>query len=266
MATKKRLIFTLLYSDGYFCQSRNFRCQKVGDYDWLFNNYKFSKIAGFLDELIVINVNPVAESYPSFLDIVKRIVENVFIPVAIGGGISSLEKAIDCFHNGADKIVLNSAVRKNREIVSQIINCFGSQSVVASVDYKLNNNKAWVYDWDKKKIIQGSDLISYINLLHEIGFGEVLLNSVDKDGTGFGLDLDTISYISTECKLPLIVMGGAGKFKHFNQVYSNYAADAVATANLLNFIGEALPDVRLRLLYEGINLAHTRIVNETINR
>ena len=81
MATKKRLIFTLLYSDGYFCQSRNFRCQKVGDFDWLFNNYKFSKITSFLDELVVINVNPIEELYQNFLNVVKHIVENVFIPV-----------------------------------------------------------------------------------------------------------------------------------------------------------------------------------------
>ena len=139
MGTKKRLIFTLLYSDGYFCQSRNFRCQKVGDYDWLFNNYKFSKIAGFLDELIVINVNPKSGSYQSFLNIVKRIVENVFIPVTIGGGIINLKTAINCFQNGADKVALNSSVRNNKKIVTQIVNHFGSQSVVASVDYKINN-------------------------------------------------------------------------------------------------------------------------------
>ena len=153
MATNKRLIFTLLYSDGYFCQSRNFRCQKVGKYDWVFNNYKFSKIAAFLDELIVLNVNPSADSYPSFLNVVKRIVTNVFVPLSIGGGIYSLYRANDCFHNGADKIILNSAIRKNKEAVSQIINHFGTQSVVASVDYKMKEDDAWVYDWKYKKII-----------------------------------------------------------------------------------------------------------------
>ena len=126
MATNKRLIFTLLYSDGYFCQSRNFRCQKVGNYDWLFNNYKFSKIAAFLDELIVLNVNPSADSYPSFLNVVKRIVTNVFVPLSIGGGIYSLERAVDCFQNGADKVILNSAVRKNVMDTSKIINHFGT--------------------------------------------------------------------------------------------------------------------------------------------
>ena len=255
MATKKRLIFILLYSDGYFCQSRNFRCQKVGNYDWLFKNYNFSKIAGFLDELIVINVNPIAESYQNFLTIVRRIVENVFIPVTIGGGIINLERAIDCFQNGADKVALNSSVRNNKGIVSQIVNHFGSQSVVASVDYKINNDGEWIYDWDHKKIIQRLDLKSYLNLLQEIGFGEILLNSVDKDGTGFGFDINTIKKVSMSCSLPLIAMGGAGKYEHFIDLYNSVDVDAAATANLLNFISNAIPTTRLNLLQEGIDLA-----------
>jgi|TARA_B100000315_G_scaffold90850_1_gene83492 cyclase len=255
MATKKRLIFTLLYSDGYFCQSRNFRCQKVGDYDWLFNNYKFSKIAGFLDELIVINVNPIDESYQNFLNIVKRIVENVFIPVTIGGGIINLERAIDCFKNGADKVALNSSVRNNKDIVSQIVNHFGSQSVVASVDYKIINGEAWVYDWNHKKAIQGLDIKSYLNLLIELEFGEILLNSVDKDGTGFGFDIDTFKKVSSNCSQPLIAMGGAGKYEHFIDLYNSVDVDAAATANLLNFISNAIPNARMNLLQEGIKLA-----------
>jgi len=255
MATKKRLIFTLLYSDGYFCQSRNFRCQKVGNYDWLFNNYKFSKIAAFLDELIVLNVNPSADSYPSFLNVVKRIVTNVFVPLSIGGGIYSLERAVDCFQNGADKVILNSAVRKNVMVTSKIINHFGSQSVVASIDYKLKEKDAWVYDWEQKKIIHGLDLRSYLNLLQETGFGEILLNSVDKDGTGFGFDIETINEHSKNVVLPLIAMGGAGKSKHFSDIFKSVGIDAAATANLLNFISDAIPFARMNLLEEGIDLA-----------
>lgn len=261
MATKKRLIFTLLYSDGYFCQSRNFRCQKVGDYDWLFNNYKFSKIAGFLDELIVINVNPIAESYPCFLDIVKRIVKNVFIPVAIGGGIYSVDKATDCLNSGADKVILNSTIRKDCNTVSAIINRLGSQSVVASIDYKSRDGRHMLYDWETKEIIEGQELGAFVTTCHDLQFGEILINSVEKDGTGFGFDIDIIQEISHHCKLPLIVMGGAGKSNQFSPAFKIPIVDAVATANLLNFLGDSLPQTRMDLLDEEIDLA--RFKNQT---
>ena len=260
MATKKRLIFTLLYSDGYFCQSRNFRCQKVGDYNWLFNNYKFSKIAGFLDELIVINVNPIVESYSGFLENVKLIVENVFIPVAIGGGIYSVDKATDYLNSGADKVILNSIIRKDCNAVSAIINRLGSQSVVASIDYKSRDGRHLLYDWETKKIIEGQDLGAFVTTCHDLEFGEILLNSVEKDGTGFGFDIDIIQEISHLCKLPLIVMGGAGKSAHFSPVYKIPIVDAVATANLLNFLGDSLPQTRMNLLDEEVDLA--RFINE----
>jgi len=255
MATKKRLIFTLLYSDGYFCQSRNFRCQKVGNYEWLFNNYKFSKITGFLDELIVINVNPIPELYPDFLDVVKCIVENVFIPVAIGGGIYSVDKAIDCLNSGADKIILNSTIRKDSDAVSAIINRLGSQSVVASIDYKSRDGRQMLYDWETKEIIDDQDLGAIITKCHDLSFGEILLNSVQKDGTGFGFDIEIIHKISYLCKLPLIVMGGAGKSDHFSPAFKIPIVDAVATANILNFIGDSIPQTRMNLLDEGVDLA-----------
>ena len=135
MGTKKRLIFTLLYSDGYFCQSRNFRCQKVGDYNWLFNNYNFINIAKYLDELVIINVTPNIGDYDHFLNNVKEIVNNVFIPVAIGGGIYDLETARRCFNNGADKIILNSSILDNPKDIPILIENYGSQSIVASIDY-----------------------------------------------------------------------------------------------------------------------------------
>jgi len=255
MALKKRLIFVLLYSDGYFCQSRNFRCQKVGNYEWLFKNYKFAKTSRFLDELIIINVSPNLDTYHIFLENVKKIVEKVFIPVAVGGGICSLELSIDCFKNGADKIIINSAIQRKPEIVRQIIDHHGSQSVVASIDYKIINNEPKLFHWDEKETNFEIDLPEHISNLTKMGFGEILINSVNKDGTGFGLDTAFIENFSKNCDLPLIVMGGAGKFEHFVPVYKISKVDAVATANLLNFIGDALPSARGRLIQDGIELS-----------
>ena len=254
MRTKKRIIFTLLYSDGYFCQSRNFQCQKVGNFEWLFNNYKFSEIAAHLDELIVINVNPKNDNEPLFLKTIKKIVKNVFIPVSVGGGIYDSKQAVKYLNYGADKIIINSLIRTNPKIVSSIITLLGSQSVVASIDYIINDNKIYIFDWLSKSIINKLEINEYLKKCEELKFGEILLNSVEKDGTGFGFDLDLIKEISSELKLPLIVMGGAGKYEHFLPTLKISSVDAVSTANILNFIGNSIPTVRSKLINAGLDL------------
>ena len=256
MSTKNRLIFALLYSDGFYCQSRNFHLQKVGKFDWLFNNYNFSKVAEHLDELVVINVNPRPDNQESFFEEVKQIINNVFVPIAIGGGISDLKSANKAFISGADKIILNSLVRENKSEVKKIISEFGSQSVVAAIDYKRIDEQVDFYEWRERKVLGNTPINDYILKCQELGFGEILLNSVNKDGTGFGYDLDIIKEVASFCELPLMVMGGAGKYDHFLPVYNIDHVDAAITANLLNFIGDAIADTRTKLMSNGINLAN----------
>jgi imidazole glycerol-phosphate synthase subunit HisF len=255
MPTKKRLIFALLYFDGYFCQSRNFKCQKVGDYNWLFNNYNFSNISKYLDELILLNVNPKIGSNDNFLNTLEKVVENVFVPVAVGGGVDCTEKALSYMKSGADKIIINSLIRKNTNIIASIIDMIGSQSVIASIDYNNNKKTPYIFNWEDKTTDTGLSLQSYIDKCEELGFGEILLNSVEKDGTGFGMDIEMVKYVSTKCKLPIIAMGGAGKLDHFYEVYEIPEINAATTANLLNFMGESLPKTRLELINQGVNLA-----------
>lgn len=254
MSTKKRLIFALLYKDGFYCQSRNFNIQKVGKFDWLFNNYNFTHIAEYLDELIVINVNPTKVNQPEFLEEVKRIINNVFIPTAIGGGIIDVKTADSAFNSGADKVIINSLIREDEKEVKNIVSKYGSQSVIVSIDYKKDDQKK-IFDWKTKDTLNSFTLKNYIQKCENLNIGEILLNSVNKDGTGFGFDIETIKEVASYCKLPLIIMGGAGKADHFSPVYKLPNVDAVVTANLLNFIGEALPNVRNYLLNENINLA-----------
>ncbi|WP_103665866.1 HisA/HisF-related TIM barrel protein [Gracilimonas amylolytica] len=255
MSTKKRLIFALLYNEGHFCQSRNFRLQKVGMYDWLFNNYNFSHIAEYLDELVVINVNPSDQNEDDFLAQVKKIVSKVFIPVAIGGGIKNVDNAKKAFNSGADKVILNSLVRESIIDCKKIIDVYGSQSVVGSIDYKTIDNTDYIYDWKYNTINQNIDLQEYIKKCEDLGFGEILINSVNRDGTGFGYDIDSINRIESYCNLPLMVMGGAGSLNHFKPTFKIPNVDACVTANLLNFIGDALQNVRHGLLEEKIDLA-----------
>jgi len=252
---RKRLIFTLIYSDGYFMQIRNFRLQKVGDINWLMNNYNFREIATSIDELIILNASRNQKIINSFANTISEIVDEVFIPIAAGGGIRTLDDARKLFANGADKIVLNSALFLDKLFISQLVNIYGSQSIVASIDYKKYENINRVFINDGSKMID-FDLGRTMQYLDELKVGEVYLNSMEKDGTGFGYDLETINSLKDIIKLPLIIAGGAGNEVHFLEGLRNIEVNAVATANLFNFIGNGLPNARNKLLIDGENIAN----------
>lgn len=254
--SKKRLIFTLLYKTGKFCLSRNFRNQFIGDLHWLFQNYNFGYVSRYIDELIILNVEEERKDQDLFIDNIKGILKNVFVPVAIGGGIRSAEDAKNYFEAGADKIVLNTVLRTSKKVVAEIESIYGAQAIIASVDYKKDSNLAYI---ENGKTALDIPLMEYLKEIQELGIGEILLNSIEKDGTGFGFDLETIAEAGEIIEAPLIVAGGAGKKEHFFEVAQMSEVDAFSTANLLNFIGEALPNARRFLLERGVNLANFQL-------
>jgi imidazole glycerol-phosphate synthase subunit HisF len=251
---RKRIIFTLIYSDGFFMLSRNFRLQKVGDLSWLERNYKFQEIAFSIDELIILDSTKNKKSINAFSNTIKELVKDIFIPLSAGGGIRSLDDAQLLFNSGADKIVLNSILTQDSNLVTELVNKYGSQSIVASVDYKKNGN---VYD---VFINNGENLINmaleeYLDYLQNLKVGEIYLNSIDKDGTGFGYDFEVINLLNSDLSIPVIIAGGAGNENHFLEGLKNDNISAVATANLYNFMGDSLPNARMKLLNQNINIA-----------
>ena len=252
---RKRIIFTLIYSDGFFMQSRNFRLQKVGDINWLEKNYKFQNIAFSLDELIVLNASKETKSIIEFASTITKLVNDVFIPVAAGGGIRCIEDAELLFNSGADKIVLNSVLLENPELVRSIVKKFGSQSIVASIDYKKNANSIDVYINDGITKID-MNLNAYLDYLDNLQVGEIYLNSIDQDGTGFGYDFETIMFVESKIKQPLIISGGAGNESHLIKGLKIKNVSAVATANLFNFMGDGLPKARIQIIKSGENIAN----------
>lgn len=252
---RKRIIFTLIYSQGYFNQSRNFRLQKVGNLNWLEKNYKFQNIAFSLDELIILNANKGDKEMQQFALAITDLVNDVFIPIAAGGGIRTLADAELLFLSGADKIVLNSVLFENPELVGEIAKIYGTQSIVASVDYKKNNgvNEVYIHNGTQK-----IDMIleEYLEYLESLRIGEIYLNSIDKDGTGFGYDFEVISELEKKIKYPLIIAGGAGNESHLMEGLRMDGVSAVATANLFNFIGDGLPIARKKILESGENISN----------
>lgn len=257
---RKRIIFSLIYSDGNFMQSRNFRLQKVGNLNWLKKNYKFQSIAFSLDELIVLNATKTEKKITEFAETVSNLVNDVFIPIAAGGGIRTLEDAELLFKSGADKLVLNTALLESPEFVKILVKQYGSQSIVASIDYKKVNDTFEVYIKDGTFKIDML-LSEYLEYLETLEIGEIYLNSIEKDGTGFGYDFETIMLLEKEINIPLIIAGGAGNENHLIQGLQLSGVSAVATANLFNFIGDGLPKARNKIIETGLNIANWNVDN-----
>jgi len=250
---KKRIIFKLYFKDNFFCLSRNFKLQKVGDINWLFNNLRFQSIANFIDELVIINVNKNNFDNPitkEFKQAVQELMKNTFIPLIIGGGLREINQVDECFKIGADKILLNTAIRKNKKFIKQCINKFGSQAVLCGVDFKLEKKNFYTYtnNGEKKFCL----LSEHIFLANKLKFGELFLTSIDRDGTGFGFESKILKYLNIN--IPIILGGGGGNSRHFEKLMYEKKISGLATGNLFNYIGSGLEELRLKILKQGINI------------
>jgi cyclase len=257
---KKRIIFSLLYKDGKFCLSRNFRLQEIGDIEWLLNSFNFEKLSGSIDELVILNLSTSNTLSKSFLLDISRITQNFFVPITIGGKIRTLKEASQYFSCGADKISLNFLYLENESIALEIAEKYGSQAVIASIDYKkireseIPSYKA--YEYGRKNAFK--DLSEHIIAVQKFGCGELLLRSVDNDGTGNGLDLKMLDVLpSGILNVPLILAGGIGKSEHMLDGLLHPKIDAICTANLLNFID--LGFIKARQQLELSNLPISKI-------
>ena len=251
---KKRLIFTLLYSDGQFMLSRNFRLQKVGNLKWLQSNYNFSHISYSIDELIVLNVSRGEKESEEFCSMLKQLTEGCFVPIAAGGGIHTIDAARNLLRSGADKVVINSALYENNDFTKQLASEFGQQCVVASMDVKSStdgNYQIWSECGSQCLVGSASQWIEQV-VRHDIG--ELYLNSMDRDGTGQGYDLRLLDLLPTNMPKPVILAGGAGNSTHLTAGIADPRTDAVATAHLFNFVGDGLKQARQSLISNGVAL------------
>ena len=238
---KKRLIFTLLLDGDNFVLSRNFNLQKVGNINWLLENYNFSNVSNFIDELIVLNIRDKEKNFNNFCEVLKKITKKIFIPIAAGGGITSVSNVKKLLRSGADKIVLNSLILdENKELV-KIYKYIGKQSIICSLDVKLFNKTYLIYN--NSKNFNQSKLSEIKNKKKLNSIGEIYLNSIDKDGTGQGYDFEMLKNIK-KSEIPIILAGGAGNWKHLLEGLKHKDVNAVSTANLLNFVGEGFKTAR----------------------
>ncbi len=251
---KKRLIFTLLYSDGGYMLSRNFRLQAVGDLKWLRENYDFDAIAQSIDELVVLDVTRGERDLTAFSEHLRQLSGDYFLPIAAGGGLRTLEDGYRLLGANADKLVINSALVDNPALVNALARTFGSQCVVASIDCRRigAGYRVFVHNGE---IDSGLDLVAAVSRAADLGAGEIYLTSIDKDGSGFGYDEDLMTQLGRITCLPVILSGGVGRYQHFCDGLAIDGVTGASTANIYNFIVGGLARARSHIATRGIPMA-----------
>lgn len=259
MTLKKRLILNLFYLEGYFCLSRNFRLQKVGDINWLLNSYPFKQITNSIDELSIINVSKknFNEISSIFLKDVDKVISKVFVPLTLGGGLRKIEDVEKLFDFGADKIQLNHMVQNNKDLIKKLSKRFGNQSLIAAVDIKKIDDTYYVFQDHGQK--QSLSLVQFLGEISFLNIGELNITSINKDGTGQGYETEIIKIIESieDLNIPLVISGGAGKPEHFLEVLKHPNVSGASTANLFNFMGSSFEQVKQFLLKNNVPMRKT---------
>ena len=176
-----------------------------------------------------------------------------FAPIAAGGGVNSVKEAHDLLRSGADKVVVNTALHSNPDLISELATEFGRQCIVASLDCTHTGN-AFELVIDNGSKTANLDLPQFLTQISSLPVGEIYLNSVDRDGTGNGYDFKLLDCLPKSIEVPVILAGGVGNSKHLAEGLNDHRVDAVATANLLNFMGNGLALARAELINDNFDL------------
>jgi cyclase len=203
------------------------------------------------DELCFLDITASHEKRKTLIELVEKVASEVFIPFTVGGGISSVEEMRDLLRAGADKITINSSAIKNSDLISQGAKAFGSQCIVLAIDAKRNLNSWDVYVKGGRENT-GLDAIEWVKKGVALGAGEILLTSMDADGTKEGYDLELTKRVVEAVNVPVIASGGAGKLKDVVDVFKKTNCDAALLASLLHFKEVSVKQIKDEMLKELI--------------
>jgi imidazole glycerol-phosphate synthase subunit HisF len=204
------------------------------------------------DELIYMDVVASLYGRNSLTDIVRYTAENVFIPLTVGGGIRSVDDVKLLLRSGADKVCLNTAAIARPELLQEIANRFGSQCVVLSIEAKRRTGGGWECFTDNGREHTERDVVDWAKQAVTLGAGEILLTSIDQEGTRKGFDLDLIHAVSTAVPIPVIASGGMGSTDHLIAAVRDGKADAVAMADILHYKRMEMPAIRVAAMQAGV--------------
>ena len=187
------------------------------------------------DEITFLDITATHEGRATMADVVRKTARNVFVPLTVGGGIRSIEDFREILRAGADKVSVNSAAVRDPDLIAQAADKFGSQCVVVAVDAKRNEKGEFHVVINGGRIDTGIDALEWVQKVQHLGAGEILLTSMDADGTKNGFDLELTEKVAGLVDIPVIASGGCGKLEHFSRLFEETAADAALAASLFHY-------------------------------
>lgn len=187
------------------------------------------------DEIVFLDITATHEGRGTMLDVVRRTAQKVFVPLTVGGGIKTIDDFRDTLRAGADKVSVNSSAVRNPALISEAADIFGSQCVVVAIDAKRRADGSFTVVVNGGRIDVGIDAIEWAKKVEELGAGEILLTSMDADGTKAGFDLELLNAVCSAVSIPVIASGGCGKLEHFSEVFQKTGASAALAASLFHY-------------------------------
>ncbi len=206
------------------------------------------------DEVVFLDITASVEKRKTVVELASRASEKVFIPYTIGGGIKSVDDIREILRKGADKISINTAAFKNPHLIEEGAKIFGSQCMVVAIDAKYREKGFWEVFLNGGRTPTGTNVIDWAKRAEELGAGEILLTSMDKDGTLDGYDIELTRAITSRINIPVIASGGAGKLEHLRDVIKYADADAVLVASIFHYGDNTVKEAKEYLKSEGINV------------
>ena len=204
------------------------------------------------DEFVFLEITASAEERSIIYDVVRRTAEQVFIPFTVGGGLRTIDDIRNLLKAGADKISLNTAAVKNPSLITDSARKFGSQCIVVAVDARWKGDGRWEVVINGGRTPTGLDAVEWSQKVEALGAGEILLTSMDKDGTKDGYDIDLTRAVSESVRIPVIASGGAGTLEHLYQAIVEGAADAVLAASIFHYREYTIEDAKKYLKDRGV--------------
>ncbi len=245
----KRIIPCLDVRDGKVVKGINFvGIKEVGDPVTLAKQYSDAQA----DEIVFLDITASHEERKTMLDVVRRTAEVVFVPLTVGGGIRTIEDVRETLRAGSDKVGINSAAVRTPELINEAAAQFGRQCIVAAVDARLAEDGTWHVVINGGRVDTGKNLLDWVKELEERGAGEILLTSMDADGTKKGYDIAMTKAVCDAVRIPVIASGGAGKVEDFADVFEETGCDAALAASLFHYNELTIDEVKASMKARGI--------------
>ena len=247
----KRIIPCLDVRNGKVVKGVNFQgIQDVGDPVECAAEYNRQGA----DELVFYDITASHEGRGVILDVVRRAAQQVFVPLTVGGGISTIDDFRETLRAGADKVSINSSAVKNPKLIAEAADIFGSQCVVVAIDAKRQEDGHWSIYKNGGRVDMQMDAVEWAMKAEKLGAGEILLTSMDCDGTKAGYDIELTRTIAENVSIPVIASGGAGNMEHFYDAFTEGKADAALAASLFHYKEMEIRDLKKYLAGKGISV------------